>query len=374
MDRESGRERRNIMKKLLVVLTVTIFLTGCSSKFPPPAQWQPGQERASEGEWQGKKGVSWFQSFKLPKKSDVISYLERSGLKIGRIEPIAYEENDKQQTATYEVYAVVPTKLFKMASRQWLPKEKELQPFGSVIVFNPGLPAGYAWDTEAAQVAAEAGKKVTLTWRITTDRTYNVTTTDVLQLGNNLFTEQQVNDARAQTAQAISALQNEVAQIKAKIAEFKSAQLAQVPADPPAPEMLSKKWGGSGSGEPTKTGMRTLGGAATGAAIGGLAGGGEGAGIGAGAGLLGGLIYDVVSKSNDREKFEKAVDAENSNRIHQWKAQKRELAARRAEIGKQAAEMENQMMSQLAAKIVANSGRVGEMPSEGQSMPFKKND
>jgi len=344
------------MKKFLLVLAAGILLTGCGSKFPSPDKWVIGNDRAQEREWSGPSKVSWIQSWSLPKESQVVAFLEKSGLKIGKIEPVDFQKNKTGVTATYQVYATVPTRLYRMTSRKWNPKEKELKRFGSSIVFNPGLPAGEAWDTQSAEIAADAGKKLTFTWKITQDDVYKTTTTDALVFGNNLFTEQQVRDSQAQTANAIAGLQREVNDIEKQVADYKSSQLAQVPADPPRPGLLSKKWGGSGSGEPTRTGVRAVGGAAAGAGIGALAGGGNGAAIGAGAGLLGGLIYDGVSKSNDREDFEKKVDAENNRRLADWNASRKQLVARRNEIDKQAAEMENRLLTELEAKIAANSG------------------
>lgn len=346
------------MKKNLVVLTAIFLLTGCGSKFPSPDKWMTGGDRAQEGEWKGPSKVSWFQSWSMPKEAEVIAFLEKSGLKIGKIEAVDFEKSKTGLSATYQVYATVPSRLYRMTSRKWNPAEKELRRFGSVLVFNPGLPPGEAWDTQTAQVAAEPGKKLTFTWKLKQDNVYKTTTADALVFGSNLFTEQQVRDAQVQTADVIASLQREVGGVKTQVADFKSAQLAQVPGNPPRPELLSRKWGGSGSGEPTRTGVRAVGGAATGAGIGALAGGGEGAAIGAGAGLVGGLIYDSVSKSNDREEFEKQVDAENNRRLSAWNAEKKELAARRSEINKQAKEMEERLFSELEAKIAANSGAV----------------
>jgi hypothetical protein len=353
------------MKRLLLFLTIAACLTGCS-KFPASSKWQVGQTATREGEWQGEKKISWMQKMGLPKDSQVIEFLEKSGLKIGSVEPVAYEETKEGRTVTYQVYAMVPTRLYRMTSQKWNPQDKELQRFGKVLVFNPGLPAGEAWNTERAGVAAEAGKKINFLWRMNEDKVFKVVTTDALIFGNNLFTEQQVRDAQSQTASAIADLQGEVSRIKQKVADFKASQLASIPGDPKRPELLSRKWGGSGSGEPTKTAVRGVGGAAGGAAIGGIAGGGDGAAIGAGAGFLAGLIYDGVSKSNDREEHERAVDAENNRRLSAWNAEKKELNARRAEVKKQAAQMEDQLMNELEARIASQNGRVRASEGVGQ--------
>ena len=68
--------------------------------------------------------------------------------------------------AGYHVYATVPSRLYRMASHRSIPKDKGLQRFSKVIVFNPGLSPGEAWDTQSAQVAAEAGKKLEFVWRL----------------------------------------------------------------------------------------------------------------------------------------------------------------------------------------------------------------
>ena len=130
------------MKKVLLVLTAGILLTGCGSKFPSPDKWVIGTDRAQEREWSGPSKVSWLQSWSLPKESFVVAFLEKSGLKIGKIEPVDFQKGKTGVTATYQVYATVPTRLYRMTSRKWNPKEKELKRFGSILVFNPGLPAG----------------------------------------------------------------------------------------------------------------------------------------------------------------------------------------------------------------------------------------
>src|SRR5207247_378130 len=98
-------------------------------------------------------------------------------------------------------------------------------------------------------------------WRIVDDRIYKSVTADALVFGNNLFTEEQVKTAQGESAGTMASLQGAVGDIKKQIAATQAAQLAQIPEDPPKPELLSKKWGGSGSGEPTRTGVRAVGGA-----------------------------------------------------------------------------------------------------------------
>lgn len=113
------------------------------------------------------------------------------------------------------------------------------------------------------------------------------------------------------------------------------------------PTRENVKFGGSGSGEPTKTGERVVGGAAGGAAIGALAGGnGESAGWGALGGAALGGIYDLVSKSNDKSKAEKAAEARYQEALSRYRAAQRK-------IDLDVANDERQLIAQLESEMRA---------------------
>jgi hypothetical protein len=127
--------------------------------------------------------------------------------------------------------------------------------------------------------------------------------------------------------------------------------------------MISSKWGGDGSGEPTKSAERigggTVAGAAGGAAFGAAAGdAGLGAGIGAGVGLLGGLIYDGVSKNNDKERYQRKVAAENAERMDDWHSQIKALNQQRNQIKQDAIAEREKALADLSNRIVAANGHV----------------
>jgi len=133
-----------------------------------------------------------------------------------------------------------------------------------------------------------------------------------------------IENGGASEKAVLGAFVGRVAAIEKQVADFRAAKLAAVP----GARKDTTPFGGDGSGEPTKTGMRVGGGAVGGAGIGALAGGGEGAGWGALGGAVLGGIYDLVSKSNDEAKLKKAQEADYQ----------RQLAARNAALRRADAE------------------------------------
>ena len=258
--------------------------------------------------------------------------------------------------------------MLRLQQTPWRPSHPDTARFAKVLVLNNGLPAGAMWDTQNPAVAAEAGTKLNFAWQVKWDKNFNTVTTDRLPLTEGVVTQQQSSQYQAESTNTISQLQNQIQQINAQVQQDTQAKLAQVPADPPKPELKSTKWNhGDGSGEPTKSAERmggaTAAGAAGGAAFGAAAGdAGLGAGIGAGVGLLGGIIYDTVSKNNDREKYQRQVTAENSERMSEWKAQIKDLAKQREQIKQDAIAAKQHALDDLANSIASNQGHLGGAP------------
>jgi hypothetical protein len=334
--------------------------------FANTGAWELGQEAAKNLD--GDSATSdigwWTRTFDLPKQDYVLAYLTKQGLDVTKIVPAHYEEAKDTTTITYDVFAVVPTELLKIKSVAWKPTDPQMTRFTKVLVLNNGLPAGLKWDAQTTTVAAQAGTKLNFAWRVQWEKDYNTVETDRLPFTDEVFTQAQVDGYQGEAANTIAALQTQMDQIAAGVQGDVQSKLAQVPANPPKPELVPAHWNhGDGSGEPTKSAERigggTVAGAAGGAAIGAAAGdAGTGAGIGAGAGLLGGFIYDTVSKNNDRHRYDNHAASVNAGRTSEWKAKVKALDQQRNAIKQAALAEQNKALDELASRIAANNGHL----------------
>jgi hypothetical protein len=326
-----------------------------------PAKPLPGNKVSADVGW-------WARTFELPKLADVRNYLTNQGIEVTRIEPEHYETAENGATATYAVQAKTTARLYRLSKTTWaVANDPDYARFAPILVYNDGLPAGTMWNTQNAPVVAQPGQDVSFLWAVQWDKASNTVTTDRLPFADNVFTSEQVERYQTQAAAVQSALRQQVQQIDDQVEREMNAKLAQVPPDPPKPELRSSRWGGDGSGEPTRSAERigggTLAGAAGGAGLGAAAGdAGMGAGIGAGVGLLGGLIYDTVSKNNDRKRYESKVAAENAERMATWRGQVRDLDRQRDQIKQDAAAEKDRKLTDLANRISTNGGRLDSTP------------
>jgi hypothetical protein len=327
--------------------------------------WQLGQEPAKSLDGDATSDIGWWtRMFYLPNQDAVLAYLKKQGIEVTKIVPAHYEDTKDATTITYDVYAVVPTELLKIKQVDWKPTDPDMTRFTKVLVLNDGLPAGTEWDTQNTTVAAQPGTKLNFAWRVSWEKNYNMVETDRLPFSDEVFTKPQIDGYQAEAANTITALQGQMDQITAGVQGETQAKLAQVPADPPKPELMSAHWNhGDGSGEPTKSAERigggTVAGAAGGAAIGAAAGdAGMGAGIGAGVGLLGGFIYDTVSKNNDRHRYENHANAVNSERMGEWRAKVKVLDKQRDQVRQDGQTEKEKDLDELANRIAANNGHL----------------
>lgn len=322
--------------------------------------WELGNQPAKPFENSDTPDIGWWaRTFDLPPAATISDYLKAQGLNVSSVAPLHYQDT----TVAYKVDATVPTQLLRLRQTGWRPTDPAMARFTKVLVLNDGLAPGTLWDTQNTTVAADAGTELNFVWQVSLDKKSGDVTTNRLPFDSNVYTQEQVAQFQNQASQSINTLQGQIQQIDAQVQANEEAQLAQVPGDPPKPELLSRKWGGDGSGEPTKSAERIGGGTAAGAAGGAIFGGaagdaGLGAGIGAGVGLLGGIIYDSVSKSNDRKRFERKVDAENSERMSAWHAQVKALDQERNQIKQNGVAERDQALTDLANRIAADQGRV----------------
>jgi len=365
---------------ILVVIGAVIFMVShgahatasnakSKSLLEDPASWRLGQDAAKQIDGKEQPDIGWWtRTFNLPKQDIVADYLKNQGLTVGKIVPAHYEDTKDETSITYDVYAEVPTQLLRLQQTAWRPSDPDTDRFAKLVVLNDGLPAGTMWDTQNPTVAAQAGTQLNFAWQVKWDKNFNTVTTDRLPFTDNVVTQQQASGYQAESSTAITQLQNQIQQVNTQVQADTRQKLAQVPADPPKPELKSTRWNhGDGSGEPTKSAERmggaTAAGAAGGAAFGAAAGdAGLGAGIGAGVGLLGGIIYDTVSKNNDREKYARQVTAENAERMDEWRAQIKDLNQQRAQIQQDAIAEKQRALDDLANTIAANHGRLDGAP------------
>jgi len=328
------------------------------------SSWNAGTATAKTLSDNDQPDIGWWAStFDLPKTDAVTDYLKKQGLNVSRLEPAHYESTPSATIITYHVYAEVPQQLLHLQQTAWQPTDPDARRFERVLVLNDGLPAGTMWNTQSPTVAAEAGAKLNFAWQVQWDKNYNVVETDRLPLSAGVFTQEQVSQYQTEASNTLSELQSQIQQINTRVQSQVQAQLAQVAPDPPKPEMLSSKWGGDGSGEPTKSAERigggTAAGAAGGAAFGAAAGdAGLGAGIGAGVGLLGGIIYDTVSKNNDKARYQRKIAAENEERLDDWHAQLKALKQQRNQITQEGLAERDRELTDLENRIVANKGHL----------------
>ncbi|MEJ0000494.1 MAG: glycine zipper family protein, partial [Verrucomicrobiota bacterium] len=335
-----------------------------------PGRWQPGPDvaQAVSGDSPGDIGW-WVRTFDLPDSSNVTHYLKGQDITVSRVVPIHYVSDPSATTITYQVTGEVPAPLLHVPRATWAPSDPELQPFTNVLVLNQGLPAGQFWNAQAATLDQAAGAKLNLLWKVRWDKAAGTVTADRLPRGSDVFTQAQVGQLQAQTDNTIAALRGRVAAIDAQARQDVQTRLAQVPADPPKPELLSTHWDhGDGSGEPTRSAERMGGGTAAGAAGGALFGAaagdaGLGAGIGAGVGLLGGFIYDTVSKNNDRKRYEEHAREVNAERLSDWRAQVRALGRQRDQIRQDGENERQQALQDLVTQLASVNGHLDELPA-----------
>ncbi|MEM6822657.1 MAG: hypothetical protein AAF558_12035, partial [Verrucomicrobiota bacterium] len=228
------------------------------------------------------------------------------------LQPVQYTKEKDQLSITYLAtlksrYEVSWVQVDEVDLEGLGSKEKDLAP---LLVLSSDLPAGQAYDTANAQSAIAKNAKLDFYWtvdeyekqkdgwvlvgadpfpiqqgkewerQILTDTSQSSRT--VLRTSADLAQEQQIQE------QALRSFTERIATIESESAAYHQQVMSAVGG---APSRSSSKFGGSGSGEPTKSVARVGGGAGTGAAIGAIAGGGVGAGWGAFAGAGAGAIY-----------------------------------------------------------------------------------
>ncbi len=330
----------------------------------------PNSAKVAPEDEEGKKVSAWDKWFILPNETAVRAALLRrlpKEIKLVSLVPQSYEKNEDELSVNYLVTVrlkaplyLVPISRIKFTQ----PDLMKYQRLTQYVLASTDLAPGLTYDDAAAKQVSEGRKNLTFFWKINRaaieDGKWQVLDADPIFLQQIPALEERLVNASGGRAlvlrtqaeldtmatardEALTAFATRLKSIDDQVGKFRSERMAGVPGKV---SRSSAKFGGSGSGEPTKSAARIGGGAASGAAIGALATGGDGeaAGIGAGAGFVAGLIYDAVSKSNDKKKFEAAKE-----RDYQERLAARNAALRGAE--REVAQYEQQLLNEYEKEL-----------------------
>jgi hypothetical protein len=291
--------------------------------------------------------------------------------RIIELEPVAYAIDEDSMWITYLVTLRARYEMFwadfdrisVLDATLW---EAKLYP---LLLASTDLAPGYTYSLEGAPQAFTQGEELSFYWVVDgyekQDGQWALVTAEPVPVQqdpafeNMVLRDKRLRDqsflrSSAQLAAELEIQNRAVREFGDRMVVIESDSAAQreklLAAVGPKPQMSDAKFGGSGSGEPTRTAARVGGGAASGAAVGAVADGGSGAGWGALAGAGAGAIYDIFSKSSDKKKFQqqkqsayqKASSAYQSRmntaqsqaksfEINQYKAYQAELEAAAAE-------------------------------------------
>lgn len=332
----------------------------------------PGAAKVAPEDEDGKKVSAWDKWFVLPNETAVRAALLRrlpKEIKLVSLVPQSYEKNEDELSVNYLVTVRLKAPLYLVPISRIKFTQPELMKYQRLtqyVLASNDLAPGLTYDDAAAKQVSEGRKNLTFFWKVNRaaieDGKWQVLDADPIFLqqipaleeklvnasgGRALVLRTQAEVDTMATARdgALTTFATRLKSIDDQVSKFRSERMAGVPGKV---SRSSAKFGGSGSGEPTRSAARIGGGAASGAAIGALAtgGSGEAAGIGAGAGFVAGLIYDAVSKSNDKKKFEAAKE-----RDYQERLAARNAALRGAE--REVAQYEQQLIDEYEKELAA---------------------
>ena len=344
----------------------------------------------------GDQRISWWQrTFELPHEKSVRAALERrlppdAGLR--GFDPVKVTKVGDGVAVNYRVHLRLASSMYGVPVENVQFNQPELaryKKFSKYLIASEDLPPGRRFAFDQKKLVAPKGTDLQLPWTIRRaaiqEGKWKVLDAEPLALDGNPIFEQALLDPdragfgatrlselspktvavpsanrapvwllrseerlRKDAAREDAELQfisSRVRAIDAEVSQLRQRLAAELPA---RPEKDTTRFGGSGSGEPTKTGVRVGGGAAAGAGIGALAGGGSGAGWGALGGAVAGGIYDGVSKSNDRKRFEAAQESAYQEKMASYNAVKKRIDA-------QVANRESELVSQLEQELQAKA-------------------
>lgn len=340
----------------------------------------------------GGDGISWRQRlFEIPHERSVRAALERRlppDITLRDFVPTSVVRSDDGMTVTYRVT------LRMNSSQYWVPVEdirlsqpefSKYQRFGGYVVASEDLPPGKRYVLDQKKMVAMKGTDFQFPWTVRRAAVeggrWKILDAEPIPFERNpaferglfdpghvvtagarpvepqgeiflalptrigrvplLRSENELRQGAAYEDREIQSLSARVRSIEEQVGRLRQQLAATLP---PRPQRDNSSFGGSGSGEPTKTGVRVGGGAAGGAAIGAMAGKTEGAGWGALGGAIAGGIYDAVSKSNDRKRFEARKQREYEERMAPYDAAKRKMDA-------EVSRLESELVSSLEQEL-----------------------
>lgn len=301
----------------------------------------PAVKSVSKDDDDSKKVTAWDKWFVLPNEDAVRAALLRrlpKEVKLVSFVPQTYDKGDDDISVNYLVTVRIKSPLYLVpisTIKFTRPELMKYQPLTHYVLGSSDLAPGLTYDDAAAKQISEGRKNMTFSWKVNRavieDGKWRVLDADptilqqipvleerlVAASGGRalvLRTQAELDGMPSVRDAALTAFATRLKSIDDQVGRFRTEKMAGVPG---SVSRSKAKFGGSGSGEPTRSAARIGGGAASGAAIGAMAtgGSGEAAGIGAGAGFLAGLIYDGVSKSNDKKKFEAAQERDYQERL-----------------------------------------------------------
>lgn len=343
----------------------------------------------------GDQKISWWQrTFEIPHEKSVRAALERrlppdAGLR--GFDPVKVTRSGADVAVDYRVHLRLASAMYGVPVenvRFTQPELARYKKFSRYVTASEDLPPGLRFALDQKKLVAPKGTDLQLPWTIRRaaiqEGRWKVLDAEPLALERNAVFEQALLDPEhanfgpsrsseltSKTVSIPSALRapvwllrseeelrkdaaredaelqfisSRVRAIDAEVGQLRQRLMADLPA---RPEKDSTRFGGSGSGEPTKTGVRVGGGAAAGAGIGALAGGGSGAGWGALGGAVAGGIYDGVSKSNDKKRFEAAKEQAYQEKLGSYNAAKKRIET---QVANREAELVSQLEQELQAK------------------------
>ncbi|MDX2226582.1 MAG: serine/threonine-protein kinase [Verrucomicrobiae bacterium] len=334
----------------------------------------------------------WQKMTEYPHEGAVQSALLRRlppELRLKSLEPVARKSEGGVQEFLYRVTLTPQVPLYLVpvtpvdVSTIKNAAVAKLVPF---LVLSEDLPSGKMYGIDRKTLLADAGKPFEIYWKIrnaareggvwkildaeplpfqqVTALEYQYLEEAGKKPADLIRSETALRRIRSGQESALQAFSQRLTDIGNDVETFRAQRMAAVPGKP---VKSTAKFGGSGSGEPTKSGMRVAGGAGTGAAIGAIAGGGEGAGWGALGGAIFGGIYDAISKSNDEAKFKKAQESEYQSRLA---ARNAALNAATREANAYGARLMKQFEDELRARAQAHNNRLredwGSLPVNGK--------
>lgn len=316
---------------------------------PPVREWVKQSPATEIQEWS--ESLPWYRTFGSPSEAKIKKLVAKKGLSVRKIALVEKIVEDDSTIWLYQIQVRATRKLIKPQIVPFRPSG-DLALIADRLQIQSELPTGKVY-TEDLQNSMAENALALLEYKVMMSEEEVLTSSNPL---DQYLTEDEWKEKILSQRTQIQQWNEQIEGYRKEVLQWRSTELARL-TPPTKPSFATRKWeSGSGSGEPTKTATRiggsAVGAGALGAGMGGAIGGrGDdalmGGLIGTGVGLLGGAIYDGVSKSNDRKRW----DASEKNRVALLKREyEQELTLYNQEkkkIEEEAAQLFQNKLSQL---------------------------